>query len=133
MAEIPQIDPTQNVRELFAADGRLRDALREADNRYQDAMREAETRRLNELAAQKQLFDLELAKILRANQEAAAALLATQLKEVKTDLSVRTTVLETSRNENTGASASLQKFIGWIVAGVVVVGGVVAMLAKFSN
>src|SRR5688572_13487542 len=96
------IDPTKNVLDLVNAERAHRDVLREADNRYQDAMREAETRRINELAAQKQTFDLELAKVLRANQDAASTLLATQLKEVKNDLSDRTAELEQFRWESGG-------------------------------
>src|SRR6185369_9944609 len=85
--------------------------LRTSDGKYQDAMREAETRRINELAAQKQTFDLELAKVLRANQDAAATLLATQLKEVKNDLSDRTAKLEQFRWETGGKSQGVSSLI----------------------
>jgi hypothetical protein len=95
-------DPTENVREVILAQEKLRDALRMADLKYADAMSAAETRRIDELAAQKLTFDLELAKILRANQDAAATLLATQLKEVKNDLSDRTAKLEQFRWETGG-------------------------------
>jgi hypothetical protein len=101
---IPPIDPTKNVLDLVAAQEKLRDLLRVADLKYSDARADAETRRVNELAAQKLTFDLELAKILRANQDAAATLLATQLKEVKTDLSDRTSKLEQFRWEAGGKS-----------------------------
>jgi hypothetical protein len=86
-----QIDPTKNVLDLV-----------QAAIKRQDDLRDAETRRLNELAAQKLMFDLELAKVLRANQDAASTLLATQLKEVKNDLSDRTAKLEQFRWESGG-------------------------------
>ena len=79
--------------------------------RRQDDMREAETRRINELASQKLTFDLELAKILRANQDAAATLLATQLKEVKNDLSDRTAKLEQFRWESGGKSQGISSIV----------------------
>jgi hypothetical protein len=82
----PVIDPTKNVLDLVQALKEMLSELRNADNTYQNHMREAETRRVNDLASQKDKYDLELAKILRANQDAASTLLATQLKEVKTDL-----------------------------------------------
>ena len=94
------IDPTKNVLDLV-----------NAAMQRQDDMREAETRRINELAAQKLTFDLELAKILRANQDAAATLLATQLKEVKNDLSDRTSKLEQFRWETGGKSQGISSII----------------------
>jgi hypothetical protein len=98
------IDPTKNVLDNFSALKEMLAELRSADNNFQNHMREAETRRINELASQKLTFDLELAKILRANQDAAATLLATQLKEVKNDLSDRTAKLEQFRWETGGKS-----------------------------
>lgn len=108
MVEKAQIDPTKNVLDLVAAQEKLRDALRFADNTYRDSMREAETRRVDQLAAQKLMFDLELAKVLRANQDAASTLLATQLKEVKNDLSDRTAKLEQFRWESGGKTSGDQ-------------------------
>jgi hypothetical protein len=101
----PAIDPTENVLSLVDAESRHRDSLRAADNKYQDDMRDAETRRINELRAQKQTFDMELARVLRANQEAASTLLATQLQEVKRDLADRTSKLEQFRWETGGKSS----------------------------
>jgi len=101
------VDPTKNVLDLVEAAIRRQDDLREGESKFQNAMREAETRRINELAAQKQTFDLELAKVLRANQDAASTLLATQLKEVKNDLSDRTAKLEQFRWETGGKSQGL--------------------------
>jgi hypothetical protein len=98
------IDPTKNVLELVSA------AMRR-----QDDLREAETRRINELAAQKFVFDLELAKVLRANQDAASTLLATQLKEVKNDLSDRTAKLEQFRWESGGKSQGAGTIWGYII------------------
>jgi hypothetical protein len=114
---IAPIDPTKNVIDLVHAEARHRDALREADNLYQNAMREAETHRVDQLAAQKLMFDLELAKVLRANQDAASTLLATQLKEVKNDLSDRTAKLEQFRWESGGKSQGIG-MIGTLIIGI---------------
>jgi len=116
----PPIDPTKNVLDTLARESIHRDALREADNRYRDDMRDAETRRVDQLSAQKLMFDLELAKILRANQDAAANLLATQLKEVKNDLSDRMSKQEQFRWESGGKSQGIN-MIGAIVIGVAIV------------
>src|SRR6185312_9446654 len=98
------IDPTKNVLDLV-----------EASIKRQDDLRDAETRRINELAAQKLMFDLELAKVLRANQDAAASLLATSLKEVKTDLSDRMSKQEQFRWESGGKSSGVGLSIATIV------------------
>jgi len=112
------IDPTKNVLDNFAALKEMLAELRTADNKYQNDMREAETRRINELASQKLTFDLELAKILRANQDAAATLLATQLKEVKNDLSDRTAKLEQFRWESGGKSQGVSSIVVVIATGL---------------
>jgi hypothetical protein len=114
----PTIDPTANVRELVEAESRHRDALREADNKYRDAMREAETKRVDQLAEMERTFNLEMAKVLRANQDAASTLLATQLKEVKTDLSDRTAKLEQFRYETSGKTSGKSDLWGWVFGGV---------------
>jgi hypothetical protein len=122
------IDPTKNVLDLVNAERAHRDALREIDNKRQDELREAETRRINELAAQKQTFDLELAKVLRANQDAASTLLATQLKEVKNDLSDRTAKLEQFRWETGGKGMGLSSAAGWIAFAVTAAIGIATYL-----
>jgi hypothetical protein len=120
------IDPTKNVLDLVEAAIRRQDDLRERSDRRQDELREAETRRINELAAQKQTFDLELAKVLRANQDAASTLLATQLKEVKNDLSDRTAKLEQFRWETGGKSSGV-----WLLA--VIIGSALSILTAFGS
>jgi hypothetical protein len=102
-AGIP-IDPTKNVLDLVRAESKYQDARREDADKLQNALREAETRRINELSQQKQTFDLELAKVLRANQDAASTLLATQLKEVKTDLQTELRSLNEFRWQSGGKS-----------------------------
>lgn len=120
--------------------------LRDADVRRLNELREAETRRVNELATQKQIFDLELARVIRAGLDASTLLLATQLKEVKTDASDRMAKLEqfaneqrgrasatdpgyakaleeikaltASRTDLAGRSSGIEALIGWIVAGI---------------
>jgi hypothetical protein len=121
------IDPTKNVLDLvLAAVKRLDDLIAEntrrldeahaSQDKFQNAMRDAETRRIDQLAAQKQTFDLELARILRANSDASSLLLATQLKEVKTDLSDRTAKLEQFRWESGGSVTGRGDVIGWVMA-----------------
>ena len=127
------IDPTKNVLDNFAALKEMLAGLRTADNKYQNDMREAETRRINELASQKLTFDLELAKILRANQDAAATLLATQLKEVKNDLSDRTAKLEQFRWESGGKSqgvSSIVVIIGTGLSILIALGSLAAALLR---
>jgi hypothetical protein len=121
------VDPTENVKALNAAEAKRQDDLRTMEAKFQNAMRDAETRRINELASQKQLFDLELARVLRANVDSAALLLSTQLKEVKTDLSDRTAKLEQFRWETGGRGAGIGDAYGYVV-GVV---GIMIALASF--
>ncbi len=127
------IDPTRNVLDVINAERRYHDVLRDADNRYQNAMREAETRRINELMAQKQASDLEAARVLRQSQEDKSTLLATQLQEVKRDLSERTSKLEQFRWETGGRGTGRTDFLGWIVAGAVIAGAIIAAIAKFTT
>lgn len=120
-------DPTKNVLDLVVAAVKrlddltaatvkrhddLRDAelkhfsvIRDTDARRLNDLREAETRRINELAAQKQVFDLELARVIRANQDSSTLLLAAQLKEVKSDSNERTAKLEQFANEQRGRAS----------------------------
>jgi hypothetical protein len=120
----PTIDPTENVKALTAAGlksandalvatEKLLQAKMESVKELETSLREAETRRINELAAQKQVFDLELARVIRANVDASTTLLAAQLKELKTDLGLkieqgardisdRVTKLEQYANETRG-------------------------------
>lgn len=121
----PVVDPTKNVLDLVNAESKYQDAMRVAASIRQDELREAETRRVNELAAQKLMFDLELAKVLRANQDAASTLLATQLKEVKNDLSDRTAKLEQFRWETGGKSQG----VGTLVMGLATVTSIAIALA----
>lgn len=164
----PTFDPSKNVLDLvLAAVKRLddvmgasvkrQDDLRDAEIKYQNAMREAETRRVNELAAQKQGFDLELARGIRANQDANALLLATSVRELKTDTSDRIAKLEQFANEQRGRSSATDPaytklledvralstsradiagvgsgrsdMIGWLFGGLAALGAVIAVLA----
>ena len=138
------VDPTKNVLDLvLAAVKRLDDLndamtkraddLRVANTRYQDALRDAETRRINELSAQKQTFDLEMARVIRANQDSSTLLLAGQLKEVKTDLSDRTTKLEVFANEQRGRASASGDTIGWIVAAIGLLIGLAGLILAFTT
>lgn len=122
------IDPTKNVLDLVEAAIGRQDDLRNAETVRFNEKIEAETRRINELAAQKQTFDLELAKVLRANQDAASTLLATQLKEVKNDLSDRTAKLEQFRWEAGGKSQGFGAFGGVIVQVITSIGVAAAVI-----
>jgi hypothetical protein len=114
----PTIDPTKNVLDLVAAAIKRQDDLRDMEAKFQSAMRDAETRRLNELAIQKQAFDLELAKVLRGNLDGQALLLATQLKELKTDLQSELRLLNQFRWESGGRNSGQGEVVAWIVSGV---------------
>jgi len=133
------IDPTENVKALNAAEAKRQDDLRGMEAKFQNAMREkeaeiskvardAETRRINELSAQKQLFDLELARVLRSNVDAASLLLATQLKEVKTDISERMTKQEQFRWESGGRSDTIAWIIVFIATLAAVAGPIVTIM-----
>jgi hypothetical protein len=117
-----EIDPTKNVDDLVYA------AMRR-----QDDLRDAETRRLDQLAAQKLMFDLELAKVLRANQDAASMLLATQLKEVKNDLSDRTAKLEQFRWESGGKAAGINSIGALIIGTAMVISTGIAVVGIFLH
>jgi len=110
-------DPSKNVgdlvqamkemfKELRTSDRDLFDAKMQGSEKFQNALRDAETRRNNDLAAQKNDFDQKLSQILQANVNDKSLLLATQLKEVKTDLSDRTTKLEQFANEQRGRATA---------------------------
>lgn len=126
----PAIDPTENVLALVDAERHHRDELRFADIRFQDSMREAETRRLNELALQKNTFDLEMARVLRANLDAASLLLATQLKEVKTDLQMEIRGLNQFRWESGGKTSGRDDVWKYIFAAAAA-GATLTVIANF--
>lgn len=125
----PAIDPTENVLALVDAEAKHRDELRVADGKYQDAMREAETRRVNELAEQKQAFDFEMARVLRANMDATTLLLATQVKEVKSDFQVELRGLNQFRYEASGKTTGRDDVWKYIFAAAAAAGGVTALIA----
>lgn len=177
------VDPTKNVLDLVEAAIRRQDDLRLAEAKFQDALRgaearfgaamrdadarrlnelrDAETRRINELTSQKQIFDLELARVIRANVESSTLLLATQVKEVKTDLSDRTAKLEQfrwesggrtsatdpvyvdllkevkalslARSDLSGRSTGQGEVVAYIFAAIMAVVGIVGLVLTFSN
>lgn len=91
--------------DLSAAETRRVNDLRDADIRRSNDLREAETRRTNELSAQKNTADLELARVNKASVDSSALLLATAVKELKTDSSDRTAKLEQFANEQRGRAS----------------------------
>lgn len=119
------IDPTKNVLDLVQAAiqrqddlrreaEKLQNAMRDADTRRLNELREAETRRINELATQKQAFDTEMARVLKSSVSETSLLLATQLKEVKQDLSDRMAKQEQFRFESGAAATGRNDVYGWI-------------------
>jgi len=117
----------KRIDDIMAANTKRMDDLREAETKFQNAMREAdarrlndareaetrrvndlrdaETRRIDQLATNKQIFDLELARMNRSNVDASTLLLATQVKELKTDSADRTGKLEQFANEQRGRAS----------------------------
>jgi hypothetical protein len=128
--KIAPIDPTKNVLDLVEFERKHRDTLRATDLNHAKELMAAETRRVNELAAQKQTFDLELAKVLRDNQDAASTLLATQLREVKNDLSDRTAKLEQFRWETGGKSQGVG-FSAAVVVQILISAAAIATVIGF--
>ena len=134
------IDPTKNVLDLVNAESKYQDAMRLAEAKYQNSLREAdarrlndlresdtrrlnelreaEVRRLNDLAAQKKEFDLELARVIQTNTNSSTLLLATQVKELKTDSSERMAKLEQFRWESGGRGTGQGDLVGWAFLGL---------------
>lgn len=131
------VDPTENVKALNAAEAKRQDDLRNLEVKFLNAMREkeaevakvardAEMKRINDLAAQKQLFDLELARVLKANVDSLALLLSTQVKELKTDSNDRISKLEQRAYESSGRGSGIDAAGAWLVAafmGLIAFGG----------
>lgn len=101
MAQAPVIDPTKNVLDLVNAESKFQNSARD----YEAKLRDAEMRRLKELSEIKERYDVETAKTLRANLEASTLLLATQLKETKSDLSDRVAKVERFQYETSGSKS----------------------------
>jgi hypothetical protein len=101
---------------LREAETRRVNDLRDADIRRSNDLRDAETRRTNELSAQKSIADLELARVNKASVDSSALLLATAVKELKTDSSDRTAKLEQFANEQRGRASGGNEV--WALIGV---------------
>ena len=108
------IDPTKNVLDLVLA----------------------ETKRIDQLAAQKPIADLELARVNKASVDSSALLLATAVKELKTDSSDRTAKLEQFANEQRGRASGgneVWALIGVIITILLVAIGLLLNTMKKSN
>jgi hypothetical protein len=114
-AETQTIDPTKNVLDLVNAESKFQNSARD----YEAKLRDVEMRRLKELAEQKERYDLETAKTLRANLDASTLLLATQLKETKSDLSDRVAKVERFQYETSGKTSGANEL--WVI--IAAVGG----------
>lgn len=138
------IDPTKNVESLVKAlegalgklreaDEKFNDTMRAADARYNDAMRDAEIRRLNELAALRVQYDVIIEGMRSTSLNTTSQLLATQLREVKTDLSDRTAKLEQFRWETGGKTGGQSQVVAWVGLAIMtlaaVAGPIIAIVA----
>lgn len=109
------IDPTENVKALNAAEAKRQDdlrgwlekftnAMRDKDAQLQTALREAESKMRDALAAQKQAFDFELARVLKSTTDEKSQLLAAQVLAIKADTDARLAKQEQFRWETGGRS-----------------------------
>lgn len=142
------VDPTKNVESLVKAlesalaklrlaDEKYNDAMRVADARYNDAMRDAEIRRINELAALRVQYDVIIEGMRSTSLNSTSQLLATQLREVKTDLSDRTAKLEQFRWETGGKAGGQGQVVAWVSLAIMtlaaIAGPIIAVIALRSR
>jgi hydroxymethylpyrimidine/phosphomethylpyrimidine kinase len=99
------IDPTKNVLDLVEARAKASAELREADIRYFEARLTAAVKRLNDLYAQKAVFDGKQADTLRLQVDIVAAALGTRVTE-----------LERKQSESSGRGAGMATIIGGMLA-----------------
>jgi hypothetical protein len=111
----PAIDPTENVLALVDAESRRQDGLRHANERFEAAARQAETRRLNDLETQRVRYETIIETMRGAQAFSTSTLLATQLKEVKENISERVAKLEQFRWESGGKTTARGDVWGYIV------------------
>ncbi len=116
----------KRIEDLLGASSKYQDALREAETHRFNDLQNAETRRVDQLASQKQAFDLELARINKSSLDSSALLLASAVKELKTDFSDRTAKLEQFANEQRGRTSAGSET--WALIGVLVAIAVMLMV-----
>lgn len=95
------IDPTKNVLDLVQA------AIQRQDN-----LREAESRRITDLSDQRRYYET----VIEGMRNSSLALLATQVKETKDDLSDRITKIEVVNAQNSGRGLGINAAAGWVIA-----------------
>ncbi len=81
------IDPTKNVEALVAALEKKLQELIEADRRYRDDMREAETRRLDQLAEQRDKYQIRIDDLIERSNQKAVDILARQFDKFEASTS----------------------------------------------
>lgn len=111
----PAIDPTENVLGLVDAESRRQDGLRAAAEAFATSARDAETRRINDLETQRIRYETIIEAMRSAQMTSTSTLLATQLKEVKENISDRVAKLEQFRWESGGKTTARGDVWGYIV------------------
>jgi len=100
------VDPTKNVLDLV-----------QAAIKRQDDLRDAETRRITDLSDQRRYYET----VIEGMRNASLALLATQVKETKDDLSERITKLEVGNAQTSGRGLGVTAAAGWVMGIVMAV------------
>jgi len=120
-------DPTTNVLDIIHAESKYQDEMREAqgkltenvinaqitfqnfardsEGRMQTWMRDAESKRVDQLAAQRQIYEAQIANMLAAAVTEKSNLVATQLLQIQSSFGERVSKLEEFRLLSTGRSS----------------------------
>ena len=109
------IDPTKNVLDLV-----------EAAIRRQDDLRHAESRRITDLADQRRYYET----VIEGMRNASLALLATQVKETKDDLSERITKIEVTNAQNSGRGLGVGVAASWVMSLIMAAIAIMALYGK---
>ena len=89
----------------LAAESRLQTFARESESKLQTWMRDAESKRLDQLSAQKQASDTQIANILAESVKDKSNLVSTQLVQIQSTFDARVSKLEEFRLVSQGRSS----------------------------